>query len=82
MTQDVTVTYFLEAGAPVVLTKHLPAGNRVTVDVNADLGPEHDVSTRIDGTAPLYAERPFYFNRPVGGAGAVNGGHDDSGQHN
>jgi hypothetical protein len=46
------------------------------------VGPGHDVSTEIVGTAPFYAERPMYFTRDIGAAGTVNGGHDDSGQHN
>jgi hypothetical protein len=40
------------------------------------------VSTKVVGSAASFAERPFYFTRSIGAAGAVIGGHDDSGQHN
>ena len=72
-------------GARPPIQKFLPAGVRTTVDVNSTaegVGPEHDVSVEISGTAPFTAERPLYFTRAIGVAGPVVGGHDDSGVHN
>jgi YVTN family beta-propeller protein len=80
--QTITIHYFLETGPGPVVTVHLPAGTRVTEDVNVDVGAGHKVSVRIDGTAAFFAERALYFKGKVGAAGDVNGGHDGSGQHN
>jgi N-acetylmuramoyl-L-alanine amidase len=75
---DVTFTYLLGSGQPVVRKHPVAAKSRFTVDVAADLGSEYqerDVSTVVDSTLPVVAERPMYFNYQ----GKWDGGHDSLG---
>jgi hypothetical protein len=53
-------------------------GTRATIDVNAAVGPERDVSAALHVTAGagVVAERPMYFLRPLVAGQTVNGGHD------
>lgn len=65
----VTVTYELGPGqgGPIVKSYGLAGGSRGTIDINADVGPNKDVSTRIssDSGRPVFAERVMYFNGVV-----------------
>lgn len=65
----VTVTYELGPGqgGPIVKTYGLAGGSRATIDINADVGANKDVSTRIvsDSGRPIFAERVMYFNGVV-----------------
>ena len=75
---DVTFTYLLGSGQPVVRKHPVAAKSRFTVDVAGDLGPDYrgrDVSTVVDSTLPVVAERPMYFNY----RGRWDGGHDTLG---
>jgi hypothetical protein len=68
-----TVNYLLGAGQGANKTQEwpVPAHSRVTVDVNAAVGPEVDVSIQVSSTQPIVAERPMYFIYH----GTVDGGH-------
>jgi len=50
----------------------VPANFRVTVDVNSVVGPDKDVSCRVEADQAIVAERPMYFNYQ----GKYQGGHD------
>ncbi|MBU1670354.1 MAG: hypothetical protein KKF41_11810 [Actinobacteria bacterium] len=58
---DVTLHYMTERGEKQVPIK-VEARSRFTVDVNADVGQDHDVSVHVQSTKPVVAERPMYFN--------------------
>ena len=55
-------------GTPFIV---VPAGERQTIDVAADVGLEKDVSVRIESEYPIVIERPMYFNYQ----GVWTGGH-------
>ncbi|MBU1670882.1 MAG: hypothetical protein KKF41_11855 [Actinobacteria bacterium] len=57
----VTLTY-MTASDPVTKEFDIPGRSRHTVDVNADIGPDQDVSVHVHATRPVVAERPMYFN--------------------
>ncbi|MFH1151204.1 MAG: DUF5719 family protein [Actinomycetota bacterium] len=56
------ITYFLGTGENRVQQLALPANSRQTVDVNAVVGPEQDVSVTVESSVPVIAERPMYFD--------------------
>jgi hypothetical protein len=68
----VTMTFMLESGDPIIKKVVVDAGRRVTVKVADEVGRGHDVSTRLEATRPVVAERPMYFNY----GGKWNGGHN------
>jgi len=72
---QVTFTYMLSSGAPVVRTHAVPAKSRSTLDISEDVGLNVDVSTFIASTVPVVAERPMYFFYE----GKWDGGHDSMG---
>jgi hypothetical protein len=59
---NVTLTYMLETGANIENTLLVPAHSRSTVNVNAAVGPDHDVSARVTADRFIVAERPMYFD--------------------
>jgi hypothetical protein len=65
------ITYMFQDGS--TQEQHLPVGktSRATVNVNAVVGPDRDVSIRVTSDDPIVAERPMYFNY----AGKWTGGH-------
>lgn len=58
---DVTFTYMLGSGDPVVRTHRVAAASRFTIDLSLDVGPGRDAATFIHSTLPVVAERPMYF---------------------
>jgi D-alanyl-D-alanine carboxypeptidase/D-alanyl-D-alanine-endopeptidase (penicillin-binding protein 4) len=50
------------------------APGRTTVDVNARIGPDRDVSVSLSATGPVIVERPLYFSADIPNAGPVSGG--------
>ncbi|MBU1672621.1 MAG: endo alpha-1,4 polygalactosaminidase [Actinobacteria bacterium] len=73
---EVTVglEYMLEAGEPWAATVIIPALSRATVDVNAEVGPGHDVSVRAHSDSPFTAERPVYFGEGGSAGSSCAGG--------
>jgi hypothetical protein len=69
---NVTITYMLETGQNVKKDYKVGKTSRKTVDVNLDVGADHDVSALVHSSAPIVAERPMYFNY----RNKWNGGHD------
>jgi hypothetical protein len=64
---DVTISYLLPAPqAPIVRTYRVAPLTRRTVWVDAEGAPldATDVSTRIDSTRPIVAERSLYYSKP------------------
>ncbi len=70
-----TLTFMSASGALPPMDVRIPAGRRQTVLVNELIGPELDVSCRVDSDEPLVAERPMYFDY----GGAYRGGHISTG---
>ncbi|MBN1290088.1 MAG: hypothetical protein JXA49_10690 [Actinobacteria bacterium] len=58
----VDVTYMLETGDTVIKQYDVGATSRRTIDVNLDVGANHDVSIALNSSQPIVAERPMYFN--------------------
>jgi hypothetical protein len=72
------VTFGPTAASNKTISVAIPAGQRRTIDVNTELGPDvvgHSTEVRSDN--PIVVERPMYFSRAVGDDGSViDGGHD------
>ena len=68
----VAITYMLETGQNVKKDYTVGKTSRKTIDVNLDVGPDHDVSALIKSSRPIVAERPMYFNY----RNKWNGGHN------
>ncbi|MBU4173522.1 MAG: hypothetical protein KKB90_08435 [Actinobacteria bacterium] len=75
---DVDITYMTEDGENIPQTVTVGAESRHTVDVNSFVGPERDLSTKVEGNLPIMVERPMYFNYQ----GMWKGGHDVIGTNN
>ena len=59
---NVTITYMLETGANMDQNIVVPAHTRSTVNVNAAVAGEHDISARVTADRFIVAERPMYFD--------------------
>jgi hypothetical protein len=70
-----TLTYMLPTAENRQEQVTVPANSRKTVDVGASVGPEQDVSIRVEADAPIVAERPMYFDY----RSAWRGGHTATG---
>jgi len=66
------VTYLFKDGTTQEEAYNVPADSRFTVDVNAAVGPDKEVSIKCEAPSPFVAERPMYFAYQ----GAWMGGHD------
>ncbi len=66
------ITYMFPDGTTQLKDVKIGATTRTTVKVNDQVGPDKDVSIKIQADAPIVAERPMYFNY----GGAWTGGHD------
>ncbi len=73
---SVSVNLALEDGSLVEVDLSIPAHQRRTVDVNAWVGPERDVSAYVTAGADILAERAMYFDY----RGRWQGGHALFGQ--
>jgi hypothetical protein len=58
----VNITYMFPGGGTQLQTVSVGANSRYTVDVNAAVGPDKNVSARVDCAQPVVVERPMYFN--------------------
>ncbi|MHB8895356.1 MAG: DUF5719 family protein [Candidatus Geothermincolia bacterium] len=72
---NVTFTYMLGSGEPVVKTHSVAAKSRFTVDLAAEVGAGKDVSAFVHGSLPVIAERPMYFRIPVKAVVCLDPGH-------
>ncbi|MBN2026558.1 MAG: hypothetical protein JW854_07365 [Actinobacteria bacterium] len=66
------VTYLFKDGTTQEETYSVPAKSRFTVDVNAAVGADREVSVKCEAPSPYVAERPMYFSYQ----GRWMGGHD------
>ncbi len=57
----VSINYMLGDGTNLTQRVTLPPLSRTTVDVNAFVGPEKDVSAKVTGNGYFIAERALYF---------------------
>ncbi len=73
-TVDVTF-YFKEGRPPLEKQYEVEAGTRKTVSVNSEVGPDMEVSIKVESDHPVVAERPMYFNYGgyLGGGSVVLG---------
>ncbi len=71
----VKVAYLVKDGTPIEKTYDVPALSRFTADVNAEVGPDKEVSIKCSTDSPFIAERPMYFDYQ-GGGGSWTGGSD------
>ena len=60
-TTTVDITYMFEGGATQKQTLTMPPTSRETVLVNGVVGPNKDVSAKVEASNPIIAERPMYF---------------------
>ncbi|MBN1289958.1 MAG: PQQ-binding-like beta-propeller repeat protein [Actinobacteria bacterium] len=76
-----TVSYMTLDGQVIDREKTLPPNSRTTVNVNADIGFETDLSMNVASNSEIVAERPMYFSYvPQGIPGQVwTGGHNTMG---
>jgi hypothetical protein len=75
----VTITFFLNGGAPVVKNLVVPASSRATIavhDPTQGVGRNREVAAKVETTngVGIVVERPLYFK--YGAGGAIDGGHD------
>jgi hypothetical protein len=76
---EVTITYMKGDGSTQEQQVAVPGKTRQTVDVNAAVGPNEDVSMKVESPrVAIVAERPMYFNY----GGAWDGGHNAVGSQN
>ena len=69
----VDITYMLGDGSTMTQQVPVAARTRATVDVNAFVGPEQDVSMKVESPdAGIVAERPMYFDYHGYAAGGHN----------
>jgi hypothetical protein len=64
---DVTLTFGRQADTPIVMTRNIPASNRMTLNLESlDPGLSNTpVSTSIQATAPVVVERAQYWPDPA-----------------
>lgn len=74
-----TIQYMKAAGPVQTVEKALKANSRTTVDVNADVGADQDVSALVTSREPIVAERPMYFQFMPGSGAMWKGGHNSMG---
>ena len=60
-TANVHITYMFPGGRTQDQWINVGPNTRSTVDVNAAVGPDKDVSARVDASVPVVVERPIYF---------------------
>lgn len=75
-TASVEITYYTDSGQTIISSRQVPANSRLTVNVNAEVGPGQEVSVKIESDQLIFAERPMYFMY----RGGLSGGHVASGQ--
>jgi PQQ-like domain/Family of unknown function (DUF5719) len=76
-----TIRYMNAAGPIKTVPMTLKANSRTTVDVNAEVGPDQEVSALVTSLDPIVAERPMYFQFLPNGMGGDmwKGGHNSVG---
>jgi hypothetical protein len=73
----VTLTFLRTAGAPVVVTRTVPANSRVTVSADqAGIGSGDQFGVLIESSVPIAAEHAIYWN---GGGQFWGGGGNETG---
>jgi hypothetical protein len=58
----VNITYMFPGGETRNQAVGVKAHSRLTVDVNSAVGPDRNVSARLEADQPIVVERPMYFN--------------------
>lgn len=72
----VNVTYVFSDAEPLVKQYTVGAQRRLTLYVNAEVGPGKEVSIYVQAGGKVVAERPMYFSYAGTGGWGWKGGHD------
>lgn len=72
LSAGVNITYMFRGGEALTKTITIPAYTRETLSVNSDVGPNQEVSIKIESDQAIIAERPMYFNYQGKGQGGHN----------
>ncbi len=75
---NVTVTYLLGTGGPIIKTYAVPQNARFTINVGSEIASSSDknVSMVVTADQPIIAERPMYFTYTGLGGYSIPGGSD------
>ncbi len=73
---NVTVTYLLGSGSPLIRNYVVPGNQRFTVRVNNEVGINRNVSMVVSSDQPIVAERPMYFTYTGLPGHSIPGGSD------
>ncbi len=66
---DLDITYMTATGHNVSRSLTAAPHSRATISVNEAVGPDQDVSARVEASLPVVAERPMYFGYGPGWVG-------------
>jgi hypothetical protein len=69
---NTTITYMFPDGNTQEQQLEIPAASRTTVNVNAEVGADKEVSCKVEADQEIVVERPMYFSYQ----GMWAGGHD------
>jgi hypothetical protein len=69
---NTTITYMFPDGSTQEQQLEIAPASRTTVNVNAEVGPDKEVSCKVEADQEIVAERPMYFSYQ----GMWAGGHD------
>ncbi len=72
ITANVNITYLFPDGTTQPQTVTIAPDSHTTVFVNEVVGPDKEVSCKLESNLPIMAERPMYFNYD----GGLDGGDD------
>ncbi len=78
-TATATITYLIQGGSPVVLTRSIPASSTLRESVNADIGSDRIAAAIVSSPSRITAERMI---RRTGANGAVLDGDSSLGNPN
>jgi P pilus assembly chaperone PapD len=76
---NITVTYYVQGGAPITRNHIVQPQTRFTIPVNTDAGENLQLSAYVQSTQPVICERPMYFFYQGYHSYNWPGGHDSQG---
>jgi len=79
ITANLTVTYYVQGGAPITRNHTVAPTSRYTIPVNVDAGTDLQLSAYVLSDQPVICERPMYFFYQGYHSYNWPGGHDSQG---
>ncbi|MBN2027042.1 MAG: hypothetical protein JW854_09835 [Actinobacteria bacterium] len=76
---NLTVTYYVQGGAPITRNHVVAPTSRFTIPVNVDAGTDLQLSAYVNSDQPVICERPMYFFYQGYQSYNWPGGHDSQG---